>query len=338
MEPSFWVRDVPVFGDVILAPMAGYADVPYRALCRALGSAMSYSEFVPVEMLQGKPNSAWRCFDRFPAEKPMVFQIFGNDPHKILSAAQRIEALKPDIIDVNMGCSTKKVSGRGAGVGMMRRPDLVAETFRLLTSHLHVPVSAKIRLGWDDSRNYLEIGRILEGNGAALIAIHARTKEQKYSGRAEWEAIGQLKQMVSVPVIGCGDVQTPTDIERIKHETGCDGVMIGRAAIGNPWIFARRQRDKLPLTAILEVVRHHLTAMIDYYGERHGVMLFRKHLHRYLAGIEGMEPLLRPMLIASDQDQLGQLLAAADEALGTHLGAPVTQSAGEAEATLACAC
>ena len=241
-KPTFWVRDVPVYGDAILAPMARYSDVPYRALCRAYGSAMSYTEFVPAEALLCHPNPMWRRLDIKPGgEKPVAFQIFGYDLRQLLTAAQRIEAWGPDLIDVNMGCAAPQVSEHGAGVGMMRRPDLVAATFRLLTTHLRVPVTGKIRLGWDaHSRNFLEIAHIMEDNGAALIAVHGRTRTQSYLEAADWEAIATLKQRAKIPVIGNGDVQTPADIQRMKAYTGCDGVMIGRAAMGNPWIFARQ--------------------------------------------------------------------------------------------------
>lgn len=291
-QPLFTVGDVPVFGDAILAPMAGYSDVPYRALCRAYGSAMHYTEFVPVEALQGK-----RVHERFrqrldtqPGEHPMVFQIFGNNAQMLLDAARRIQEWGPDIIDINMGCSTRKVSGRGAGVGMMPQPALIEETFKLLSQHLEVPVTGKIRLGWDATQeNFLEIGRILEQNGAALIALHGRTKVQKYGGEANWDAIAELKQAVSVPVIGNGDVQTPEDIERMKAHTGCDGVMIGRAAIGNPWIFARQRREELAIGDIIKAVRLHAREMVAYYGEAPGLRQFRKHLKRYFEDIPGLE-------------------------------------------------
>lgn len=317
-QPAFRIGNVPVYGDVILAPMAGYADVPQRAVCRAYGSAVSYTEFVPAEMLLGKRNDAWRALDFRPAERPMVFQIFGNDPQLILRAAQNIEQLGPDVIDVNMGCSTRRVSGRGAGVGMMRQPELVAETFRLLTHHLSVPVTGKIRLGWEECENYLEIGRILEDNGASLIAIHPRTKEQKYSGAARWQAIGELKQAVGIPVIGCGDVRTPADIERMKQETGCDGVMIGRGAIGNPWIFARRPRQELAFSDITALIRQHLEEMLAYHGEPYGLILFRKHLIRYLAGITAIEPILKQMIICKNAADFYELLAEAEAAVALH--------------------
>ena len=318
MEPTFWVRDVPVYGDTILAPMAGYSDVPYRALCRAYGSAMHYTEFVPVEALLGRQrdNRFWQRLDKQPGERPVVFQIFGNEVQKILRAAQNIELLEPDVIDINMGCSTRKVSGRGAGVGMMPQPELVAQTFSLLTKHLSVPVTGKIRLGWDASeQNFLEIGRILEENGASLIAMHARTKVQKYGGQADWDAIGELCQTVSVPVIGNGDVQTPADIDRLKAHTGCQAVMIGRAAIGNPWIFARIDRAELTLDDVLPAVRLHSQEMMAYYGERAGLLQFRKHLKRYLEDMPEVQDIVSEMLQVESAAAFAELLAEMETAV-----------------------
>jgi nifR3 family TIM-barrel protein len=292
--------------------MAGYSDVPYRALCRAYGSAMNYTEFVPVEGLLGKKrdNRFWRRLDKKRGEFPVVFQIFGNDAAKILDAALRIQELGPDIIDVNMGCSTRRVSGRGAGVGMMPQPALVADTFSLLASNLELPVTGKIRLGWDeDQRNFAHIARIMEENGAALIAMHARTKTQKYGGRADWDAIGELRSAISVPVIGNGDVTVPEDIDSLKERTGCDAVMIGRAAIGNPWIFARRRKDDLAQQEILDAVRLHAAEMVDYYGEAHGLTLFRKHLKRYLDGLPGAEAQLPGLLSCTELEEFIGLLA-----------------------------
>ncbi len=315
IEPTFWVRDIPIYGDAILSPMAGFSDVPYRALCRAFGSAMNYTEFVPVDSLQGKRNPLWNRLNKKPNEHPIVFQIFGNDAKKILRGAQRVEAMEPDIIDINMGCSTRKVSGRGAGVGMMIQPELVAETFRLLTKHLSVPVTGKIRLGWDDDRrNFIEIARIMEDNGASLVALHARTKEQKYNYEADWDAIAELKQAVNLPVIGNGDVRVPADIDAMKTHTGCDGVMVGRAAVGNPWIFARKDRADLSIHEITDTVRLHLREMLEYYGNPFGLVLFRKHLRRYFSGY-AVKPLLQPMLVTEDAAEFERLLRKLEEEL-----------------------
>ncbi|MCA9936837.1 MAG: tRNA-dihydrouridine synthase family protein [Ardenticatenaceae bacterium] len=310
--PLFHVGSVPVYGDTVLAPMTGYSDVPYRALCRAYGSAMNYTEFVPVETLLGKRsrNRFWMRLDKKPDEHPIIFQIFGNDAQRLLQAAQTILDLEPDIIDVNMGCSTRKVSGRGAGVGMMPQPELVAQTFSLLTKYLPVPVTGKIRLGWDaDQRNFLQIGQIMVENGAALIAMHGRTKTQKYGGKADWDAIAQLKQAVPVPVIGNGDVQAPADIDRMKTHTGCDAVMIGRAAVGNPWIFARRDKADLTFADVATAVRLHLGEMVAYYGDWQGLVTFRKHFKQYMSGYAMPEKQLACLLRTEDVDEFLQVLA-----------------------------
>lgn len=315
-EPTFFVRDVPVYGDAILSPMAGYSDVPYRALCRSYGSAMHYTEFVPVDSLLGRRIHVryYRRLDKKPGETPMVFQIFGNDAQNLLAGAQRIEELEPDIIDINMGCSTRKVSGRGAGVGMMPQPELVAETFRLLSTHLSVPVTGKIRLGWEESqKNYLEIAHIMEDNGASLIAMHARTKTQKYGGKADWDAIAELRQSVRVPVIGNGDVQTSADIDRMKAHTGCDAVMIGRAAIGNPWIFARIDKETVSYEHVVTAVLLHLSEMVAYYGEKDGVILFRKHLKRYLEPFAFTQAFMPELLSAKKQSELVGVLERSGE-------------------------
>lgn len=310
-EPAFRVGNVAVHGDVILSPMAGYSDVPFRAICRYFGSAMSYTEFVPVEALLGRKsnNRFWQRLDKKADEYPTVFQIFGNDAQNILAAALRIQELGPDIIDINMGCSTRKVSGRGAGVGMMPQPKLVADTFRLLSSSLSVPVSGKIRLGWDDEqRNYAEIAKIMEDNGASLVAMHARTKAQNYGGQADWDELARLRQTINIPVIGNGDVRSPEDIARMKAHTGCDAVMIGRAAIGNPWIFSRLKREELPVGELIKAVQYHVREMVGYYGEKKGIVLFRKHLKHYLADLSEAQPLLAEMLHAAKLEELQALL------------------------------
>jgi len=311
-EPRFWVRDVPIYGDVIMAPMAGYSDVPYRALCRSFGSAMHYTEFVPVEALLGKKrdNRFWQRLDKKHNEHPLVFQIFGNNAQKILEASLRIEELEPDIIDINMGCSTRKVSGRGAGVGMMPQPQLVAETFSLLTRNLQVPVSGKIRLGWDDSqRNYVDIGKIMVDNGAALVAMHARTKIQQYGGQADWDEIARLRDALDVPVIGNGDVHSVEDIDNMISHTGCDAVMIGRAAIGNPWIFNRQHKEGLSSAEFVSTIAYHLNEMVEYYGERLGVRLFRKHIKHYLKGVQYGDELLSQLLRVERVGKFLDLLA-----------------------------
>jgi nifR3 family TIM-barrel protein len=280
--PSFYIRDVPIYGDTILAPMDGYSDWPFRSLCRKLGSAMSYTEFVKVEKILSRSKEPAKRLYFEEVERPITFQIYGDDPDLILEAALKIEPLSPDIIDLNMGCPAKSIADRGAGVGMMPTPEKIAETFRKLTSALKVPVTGKIRLGWDTKKNYLEIARIVEQEGGSLIAIHGRTKEQRYSGNADWDAVAEVKQAVSIPVIGSGDVRTVADIQRMKQYTNCDAVMIGRGAIANPWIFSGLDRDQVSPELLQETIHDHLQKSGQFYGEEDGQRLFRKYAVQYL--------------------------------------------------------
>lgn len=284
--PTFWVSNIPVHGDVILSPMAGFSDKPYRLICREYGSAMSYTEFVSVQAINNGNERTWRMLAFDPSERPMTFQIFGADETAIEAAARRIEQLGPDIIDINMGCSVPKVSGKGAGAALLRDPAKIGRIFKRLSQALSVPVTGKIRLGWDeDSLNYLEVAKVLEDNGASLIAVHGRTKAQAYTGAANWDAIAQIKQAVRIPVIGNGDVACVADIERMKRQTGCDAVMIARAAIGNPWIFQGKDLDQVSLTEKASLIYRHLQLMLDFYGRERGLVLFRKHVVKYVRGL-----------------------------------------------------
>jgi nifR3 family TIM-barrel protein len=282
-QPTFRVGGIPVYGDAILAPMDGFSDWPFRSISRGLGSAMSYNEFTRAEfILHGFEHIAER-FTYDEVERPFIIQVYGDDPELIIAAAQRVMELRPDIIDINMGCPARTVANRGAGVGLMRTPLKVARIFERLTHLLDVPVTGKIRLGWDDNRTYKLIARIVEENGGALIAVHGRTQEQGYGGEANWDAIAEVKQSVGIPVIGNGDVKTVADIERMKAHTGCEAVMIGRAAIGNPWIFSRLDREEVTPQMVRAMVHLHLERNLQFYGERKGLILFRKHAMRYLA-------------------------------------------------------
>ncbi|WP_420627411.1 tRNA dihydrouridine synthase [Candidatus Leptofilum sp.] len=318
--PAFYIRDLPIYGDTILSPMAAYSDVPFRAICRQFGAAMHYTEFVPTEALLCDPNPLWRRLDVHPAgEQPMVFQIFGNDAQTILRAARRIVAWGADIIDINMGCSVPQISKKGAGVGMMRQPKLVAETFRLLTTHLNVPITGKLRLGWDEAnQNYLEIAKIMVDNGAALVALHGRTRTQKYRGQADWEAIAKLKQAVDVPVLGNGDVRTIADIDRLKAHTGCDGVMIGRAALGNPWLLGRIDREQLTFRQITAVLRQHLHEAHSYYGTGDGLKNINRHLKKYLSGL-ALKPYLRAFREAATVSEFEDLIGEMETAVPSNL-------------------
>ncbi len=280
--PNFHVREVPIYGDRLLAPMDGYSDWPFRSLCRELGSAMSYTEFVKVEKILSRSKEPAKRLYFTEVERPITFQIYGDDPDLIVRAALIVQEWKPDIIDINMGCPAKSIADRGAGVGMMPSPLKIARTFKKLTSVLKVPVTGKIRLGWDRNKNYKLIARIVEENGGQLIAVHGRTKEQRYAGNADWDAVAEVKSLVKIPVIGSGDVRTVEDIQRMKDHTGCDAVMIGRGALANPWIFGGLDREQVSPDQVQETVRKHLAKSVEFYGDEDGARLFRKYAVQYL--------------------------------------------------------
>ena len=281
-SPHFFIRDIPILGDALLAPMDGYSDWPFRSLCRKLGSAMSYTEFVKVEKILSRSKEPAKRLYFEEAERPVTFQLYGDDPDLILKAALKVQEWNPDIIDINMGCPAKSIADRGAGVGMMPTPLKIARTFRKLVKALRVPVTGKMRLGWDRNKNYKLIARIVEEEGGSLIAVHGRTKEQRYSGEADWDAVAEVKSLVKIPVIGSGDVRTVADIQKMKQYTKCDAVMIGRAAIANPWIFARLDREQVSSELLHQTVREHLGKSIQFYGEEDGQRLFRKYAVQYL--------------------------------------------------------
>ena len=309
ITPSFFVRDVPVYGETALSPMDGYSDLPFRLICRELGSAMSYTEFVSVDEFLSNVKRTARKLKFDPSERPMTFQIYGHDEERLVEVAQRIEQLGPDIIDLNMGCWVNSISGRGAGAGLLREPAKISRIFARLTQTLKVPVTGKIRLGWDDdSRNYLEVARTLEDSGASLIAVHGRTKAQAYKGNADWDAIAEVKAAARIPVLGSGDVKTVADIERMKRHTGVDAVMIGRAAIGNPWLFARKDRSQVTSAEVVKLMRRHLALNIDFYGEEGGLVLFRKHAARYIPDSAADRALRLSMLTCTRREEFEDII------------------------------
>lgn len=298
--------------------MDGYSDLPFRKLCREYGSAMSYTEFVAVEAICHGARKALKMLEFDPAEQPqMVFQIFGPNENDIVEAARRCEEMGAGIVDLNMGCSVPNVSGRGAGAGLLRDPARIGRIFNAMSRALSIPVTGKIRIGWDArSLNHVEVARIMEDNGASLIAVHGRTKEQKYTGHANWDAIAEVKQAVRIPVIGNGDVRRVEDIARMKAHTGCDGVMIARAAIGNPWIFSGKNREEVRVRDVTHLMRRHLDMNLRHYGD-YGLILFRKYAARYIIGVPGAAELRHALVTAPTVEafleHLAGLEARADE-------------------------
>ena len=307
---------------MILSPMAGFSDVPFRLICREFGMAMSYTEVISMDGILWKNKKTFRLLDFRPRERPVIFQILGNDEDRIVEACQIIEALGPDIIDVNMGCSVSDIAGKGAGAGLLKNPAKIGRIFHKLSKTLRVPVTGKIRLGWDDkSRNYLEVARILEDNGASLIAVHGRTRSQFFNGRANWDAIAEVRQTVKIPIIGNGDVKCAADIERIKQNTGCDGVMIGRAAIGHPWIFQRKDRNQVIPSDKIELIRRHLSHMLEYYGSDIGIVLFRKHAIKYIMGMPNATELRPHLVTCNSSEKIIDLIISHFDRIQKHVAA-----------------
>lgn len=300
-EPTFKIGNVPIFGDLILAPMDGFTDQPFRGLCRKLGSVLSVTEFInALDVLQDHPRYS-RRLEFEPFHRPLSLQMLGDQPEQILEATrQLVPEMKPDMIDINLGCQSKNVTSRGAGAALMRTPETIAAIFHQMTRQFDIPITGKIRLGWDDENlNYLEVAKIIQDNGGAMVAVHGRTRQQAYRGQARWEPIREIKQALQIPVIGNGDVRTVADIHHIKQMTGCDAVMIGRAAVSNPWIFSYMDREEVPVPLVRETILHQFTDMLAFYGER-GVITFRKYLKAYLKPYKLSREKLLPLLTSKD--------------------------------------
>lgn len=283
-KPSFQIRDIQFYGKMALAPMAGISDSPHRSLAREFGSAWSYTEFTAAEeIVSCREEHLKKIFSFQEKERPIFFQIFGNSVEMITKAALRLERLKPDVIDINMGCSTRKVTHRGAGAGLLKNLKLAGKIIESLRKNCTVPITAKIRIGYD-SYNYRETIQVLQDAGIEAISVHGRTKDMGYSGFANWEAIADIKSRAKVPIFGNGDILTHEDaIYKIKT-TGVDAVLIGRGAIGNPWIFSFIDKESLPITELYRVSLLHYNRMVGFYGKNLAFQLFKKYLKNYFQG------------------------------------------------------
>ncbi len=304
-KPNFYIGTIPIFGDLILAPMDGITDVVFRGICRQLGSAMTVSEFInTIDVIQNSthfmPRTAFT-----EAQRPFSLQLLDDQPERLLDAAHKlVQEIKPDMIDINLGCQSKNVTSRGAGAALMKTPSKIAHIFHLMVNNFDIPITGKIRLGWDENHlNYLEVAKAIQDSGGAMVAIHGRTRRQAYKGKANWAPIGEIKEALQIPVIGNGDVKTVEDIQAIKSLTGCDAIMIGRGAIGNPWIFSCRDRDQVPPQDVKSTMLTHLNSMVDFYGQR-GTVLFRKFLKRYLAPYSIPRDEMLKLLTTTDLDEI----------------------------------
>lgn len=281
-------------GSVILAPMAGVSDLPFRLLCREQGADLVCMEMVSAKAIAYHNRNTEKLMQIDPEERPVSLQLFGSDPDLMAEIAQQIEERPFDILDINMGCPVPKIVGNGEGSALMRNPKLVEEIVTKVARAIRKPLTVKIRKGFDDAHvNAVEIARIAEASGAAAVAVHGRTREQYYSGKADWDVIRQVKEAVSIPVIGNGDVDSPEKAKALMEETGCDGVMIGRAARGNPWIFREiseylktgQKTERPSVEEIRAMMLRHARMQVEYKGDYTGIREMRKHISWYTAGM-----------------------------------------------------
>lgn len=279
---------------VFLAPMAGVTDMPFRILCREQGCGFVYTEMVSAKGMHYNDIKSSKLTELDDAEKPAGVQIFGSDPDILAEIAQRLNDTDAALIDINMGCPTPKITKNGEGSALMLKPQLVGEIVKAVASVSRKPVTVKTRKAWDDERgSAVEIAETAQKNGASAVTIHGRTREQFYSGKADWDTIKTVKKAVSIPVIGNGDIVTPEDAVRMLEYTGCDAVMVGRGAQGNPWIFKRinhymKTGQILPEPGLEEkvaMIKRHMQMLIALKGEHTGICEMRKHIAWYLKGL-----------------------------------------------------
>jgi len=290
------IGNVEITGNTVLAPLAGITDLPFRLICRRMGAALVYTEMISAEGLIREQKATVSITKTDPAERPVVFQIFGSRPQSMAYAARRCAELGADMVDINMGCPVRKVTKGGSGAALLKDTGLAHEVASAAVEASPVPVTVKIRTGWTASEFVASgLAMALESAGVSAVAVHGRYAKQGFSGEADWSAIRRVKEAVGIPVIGNGDVRSGEDAERMIAETGCDLVMIGRGALGNPWIFSEAEARLAPGGSFTpptprergEVLLEHLHGVVGYAGERAGVRMMRKHGAWYSKGLAG---------------------------------------------------
>ncbi|OOB78700.1 MAG: nitrogen fixation protein NifR [Epulopiscium sp. Nele67-Bin002] len=306
-------KNLTTSSNVILAPMAGITDLPFRVICKQFGCGMSYTEMVSAKGLLYESDKTCELLNIDSIEYPVGAQLFGSDPDIVSNMAKRVAQSNVDFIDINMGCPAPKITKNGEGSALLKNPELIGDIVYQTAKAIDKPLTVKIRMGFDaDNINAVEVAKIIQQAGAAAITLHGRTREQFYSGNANWDIIRQVKNAINIPLIGNGDIKTPQDAKRMIELTGCDAVMIGRAAQGNPWIFKRtihylNTNELLPeptLDEKIALIIRHATDLIKYKGEYIGIREMRSHLMSYIKGIPSATRFRKELTTVSSLDDV----------------------------------
>jgi len=311
------IGNVEIKNRVFLAPMAGVTDMPFRVLCKEQGCGLVYTEMVSAKGMHYNDKKSTQLTLLDEKEKPGAVQIFGSDPEIMAEVAAKLNESDASIIDINMGCPAPKITKNGEGSALMKRPELVAKIVKAVVHASRKPVTVKIRKGWDDTNvNAIEIAQIAEENGASAVTVHGRTREQYYSEKADWDIIRQVKQALSIPVIGNGDVVGPEEAKRLLEETGCDAIMVGRGAQGNPWVFSQINKylEEGKIISVptpeqkVETIIRHMNMLIDLKGQRTGILEMRSHIVWYIKGLREATYIKQKIFTLTDKDEIIGLL------------------------------
>lgn len=311
------IGNIKINGNLILAPMAGVTDLPFRLLCKEQGADLIYTEMVSAKGILHNNKNTDSLLEVKEEERPVSLQLFGADPKILSEMAKKIENRNFDILDINMGCPVPKVVNNGEGSALMRNPKLIGEIVNKVSRAISKPLTVKIRKGFTENEvNAVEVAKIIEANGASGIAVHGRTREQYYSGKADWDIIRQVKEAVSIPVIGNGDISTPEDAIAMMNDTGCDALMIGRGVRGNPWLFHQIKtymetgvlEDKPTVDQVIDMIMRHAELQIEFKGEFIGIREMRKHVAWYTTGYPKSSKLRNRVNEIETMDQLYKLM------------------------------